>query len=441
MSRTARTLPTTATLLLAALTLAAPVARLRAQIPAPPTDEDFQRGMTEGVAFGKQVGTQKGRAEGKRDGDRDGYAAGLRDAERGVDNPDDPGQPSEPDDPPPPPPEPTEPPPPPPEPTDPPAPAPEEPPMDPSDPGDPTVPPPEPPDPPAPDPGEPTEPDVPAPEEGGLVPLDPEDIEAFALSRYPELVPRAAEGSRLGKARKLLGDPNTQKALRYSAGFAAGFAQGFAAARKEAQGEAYPVAFRRGYARGQADWSRRRTGEDGQVLSPEQQYDKALAEYRRGNFDEAADRFDMVLAGGGDGELAGKAMYGLARCQFRRDAFGKAREMARRLAETLPDSELADDGAFLAALCRERLRTGGFLGFGKKPDYRAAADEFEAFVAGYPDSMHAPEASLRLAHVALRLKQKARAIAALRTLLERWPEHPLAPQARRLLQRLVGAQG
>ena len=37
--------------------------------------------------------------------------------------------------------------------------------------------------------------------------------------------------------------------------------------------------------------------------------------------------------------------------------------------------------------------------------------------------------------------QFARAIAALRTLLERWPEHPLAPQARRLLQRLVGAQG
>jgi TolA-binding protein len=408
-------------------------------------DEDFQRGMTEGLAFGQQVGAKKGRADGKRSGDREGYAAGLRDAENGIDNPGDPGQP--PDDPvppPPPPPPPTEPPlppPPPPEPTEPP-PEPTEPPPEPTEqPPEPTEPSPELPPEPTEPPPEPPEPPPEGPGEMAPLPVDPEEIEAYALSKYPELVPRAASGSRMSKAREILGDPKNQQALRYSAGFAAGFAQGFSAARKEAYKEAYGPAFRRGYARGQADWRRRNIGDDGQPMTPQQQYDKALAEYRRGKFDEAADRFDMVLAGGADGELAGKAMYGLARCQYRSEDYRSSRNTARRLAETLPDSELADDGAFLAALCRERIRTGGFLGFGKKPDRKAAADDFDAFTRTYPDSTHAPEAHLRLAFLAVRLKQKARAVQSLRTLLDRWPEHPLAPRARRLLAKLEGRRG
>lgn len=405
--------------------------------PAPPShvnSPEFQRGFEQGQPYGEKVGTRKGQIEGKKEGDREGYAAGLKDAEHGISNPDDPGMPGGQDPPPPMPPEdPTPPQDPPAEPptADEPAPPagddPAPPIEEPAEPGDEAPPPVAEPA----EPAEPTEPPPPASEEG-----EDFDPEAEALSLYPDLVPRAAANSRLDKARQFLQDPETQKGLEYSAGFAAGFAKGYSQTFGAAREESYQTAFRRGYVRGQADWRRRNTDANGNPLTAEGQYQMALSEFQRGNFQEATDRFDMVLAGGQAGELAAKAMYGKARCLFLLKDYPSARKAAKLLVDSVPESPLADDAAFLSIACLELHKTGGFLGFGKKANRKAAADEFESFSLRYPDSPQAPQALFRLGMLSAALRQKARAIQAYKTLLERFPDHPLAPKARRRLAEL-----
>jgi TolA-binding protein len=238
------------------------------------------------------------------------------------------------------------------------------------------------------------------------------------------------------KARQFLNDPRTQKGMQYSAGFAAGFTAGMAKSYPGAKAEAYKEAFHKGYRRGQADWNRRNTDQDGHRLTPEGQYQRALAEFQRGNFVEAADRFDMVLAGGQAGDLTAKAMYGKARSIFMTKNYPSARKAALLLVSTLPESSLADDAAFLAIACLELHKKGGFLGFGKKPDRKAAANEFESFLLRYPESPQAPQAAFRLGMLTASLKQRQRAIEAYEKLIQQWPEHPLVPKAKRRLARL-----
>lgn len=401
--------------------------------PAPPPEAghpEFQRGFEQGQPYGEKVGRKKGASQGRKEGDREGYAAGLKDAEHGISNPDDPGQPGG-----------GEPPPPPPtvDPVEPPAPEPppaDEPPVEDPPADDPPADEPPAEDPPALEPPSDQDPaELPA-EAAASMDADDFDPEAQALALYPDLVPRAAADSRLDKARQFLQDPQTQKSIEYSAGFAAGFGKGYAKTFDKARKQAYGEAFRKGYARGQADWKRRNTDADGNRLTPEGQYRMALSEFQRGNFQEAADRFDMVLAGGEAGELADKAMYGKARCLFMLKDYPSARKAAHLLVQSLPDSALADDATFLAIACLELHKKGGFLGFGRKADRKGAADEFETFLGRYADSPLAPRAAYRLGMLAASLRQKQRAIDAYQMLLQSWPDHPLAPKARRRLQAL-----
>ncbi len=410
--------------------------------PVPSPGSAFERGQRDGMAFGAEVGAKKAKADGTKAGDRSGYAAGLKDAEHGIDNPGDPGNPPGGGSPPSPPPDEPEPPAPPSPPPNDPAPPPgePEPPAPPDDPAPPTPPPSEPPAAEGTTSGGPGE--APADgEESGTDPLasaDPEgEAEAEALSRFPEFMPSApGDAARSRKFSRLHKSSANLPDREYTAGFAVGFAAGFAQAYAPAKQAAFKAAFARGYRRGQADWKRRNQDENGAPLGPEAQLRRALAEYQRGNFREAADRFDMVLAKGDAGELADDALLGRARSLFRLASYESAAGSLDRLQETMPDSPLAPEALHLAGGCFELWKRGGFLGLGSKPDWAAAGERYRSLWTRFPDSPLAPDAGFRLGLCLEKQRLPGEARTAYQAVIERFPDHPAAAKARKRLAAL-----
>jgi len=381
--------------------------------PAMAASAAFDKGKADGLTFGKRAGSKKGFKDGHSKGYEDGHAKGMSDAEDGMNNP----APQALPDPPPPPAPPVQ---------------------------DPA---PEPalalPAPPAEDPAPAQE-----PTKETITTKGSESPTEEALRLYPNLLPKAPDLE--GTAPELATDPtastqalgglisdeNIVTGTEYSKGFALGYMEGYKLTHSQGYDEGYEKGYAEGYAKGHAKFKELHYDANGNLLTPEQQYKKGRALLLQDKVDDGLVRFDLVLAGGHDGEWADDALYWKAWALYNTRQFSRAIKTCTDLAKTCPDSELSDDGLYCKGQCFEYLTTGGLLGIGSKKHYEDAAECFYNLVAMYPESNIVPFAYFRLGFNYERLKDKKAAIEAYTVVATQYQHSEMAFRAIRRLQRL-----
>lgn len=339
----------------------------------------YDKGLEDGRKFGQEAGQAKGLADGKAAGDAAGFARGMEDERT--------GQP------------------------------------------DPGTPPPAPPTPPT----SATAASITAAAAGDADSAD--RLGQTALARYPDLMPRASETATTAAAVPAA-DESTQYGIDYSKGFAVGLATGFAEtyplARIQASQEAYPV----GYARGRAEYRRLYRREDGTVIGPADQVQLARQAILLGHYQEAIERLDIAIAAEGAAPVLAEALYYKAKAYF---DWAKPREALKVLGKLLTgfaDSGYGDDGYFLAGASYEKSPASGLGGLFGQRCWAQARDSYWTLTVKYPQTTLMPDALLRLGYTCEKTSKKDAAIKAYRTLIERFPDNPLAEQARARLKRL-----
>jgi tetratricopeptide (TPR) repeat protein len=337
----------------------------------------YDKGLEDGRKFGQEAGQAKGQADGKNAGDAAGFARGMEDERT--------GQP------------------------------------------DPGTPPPAPPTPSATDL---------AASLTGAAASDADSADRLgqaALTRYPDLMPRASETATTAAGAP---DQSTQYGLDYSKGFAVGLATGFAETYPLARVQAYQEAYPAGYARGRAEYRRLYRREDGTVIGPQAQVQLARQAILLGHYQEAIERLDIAIAAEGAAPVLAEALYYKARAYF---DWSKPREALKVLGKLLTgfaDSGYGDDGYFLAGASYEKTPASGLGGLFGQRCWAQARDSYWTLTVKYPQTSLMPDALLRLGYTCEQTSRKAAAIKAYKTLIERFPDNPLAEQARVRLKRL-----
>jgi outer membrane protein assembly factor BamD len=124
-------------------------------------------------------------------------------------------------------------------------------------------------------------------------------------------------------------------------------------------------------------------------------YRVAMAEYRRGKFDNAVEAFERLTADlSARDSLLPSAYYYLGRAHDRRDQHLLAAQAFTRLAETFPDDSLADDALFGAARSYQRLWRKPAL---DPANGQQAIATYRTLLSSYPDSPLAAGATQRIA--------------------------------------------
>jgi TolA-binding protein len=141
--------------------------------------------------------------------------------------------------------------------------------------------------------------------------------------------------------------------------------------------------------------------------------------YDRGQYDEAGKHLDRLIREFADSPHVPLARFQRARVRFEQGRFDEARAEFEPLAAA---DTFADEAAFWAAKCD--LRVG---------DPAAAAKRLTDALACFPKSALLPEMTYDRAVALLRVNDLDAATAGLQEFRSRHPEHPLAPEALRLL--------
>lgn len=332
----------------------------------------YDKGLADGVKFGREAGTQKGLADGRKAGEAAGFAKGMED-ERTQQPP--PGG-SEPEEPP------------------------------------------------------TTAASVTAFADGEMA----DRLGQTALNRFPDLLPRASELPTTGAAPAA--DPGTEFGIDYSKGFAIGLATGLAETYPAARVQGYQEAYPEGYTRGRAEYKRLYRREDGTVIGPQAQYELGRQALLLNRHQEAIERFDIAIAAEGAGEVVPKALYYKAKSYYDWAKPGDALKTLAKLLAEYPDDAIADDGMFLTGAACEKSPAAGLSGLFGKKRYPEARNAYKQLVTRFPASPILADAYFRLGYSSEKVGDKPAAREAYRTVVERFPESPLAAQARERLKRL-----
>ncbi len=259
-----------------------------------------------------------------------------------------------------------------------------------------------------------------------------------ALAEYPDLQPKGSDLS--GVAHMMSGDASTQYGSDYSKGFAVGLAIGFGQTYRQAQTDAYKAAFAEAYEKGRAEYRRLHRREDGSVIEPQGQYELGRQAMLLNRYDEAIRRFDIAIAAEGAGDVIPKAIYYKGKAYYQMGKPKTCLEFMLKLLSTYPTSEMADDGYFLVGVAYEKTPSGGLGGFFGGRKYKEARTSYRTLIVRYPDSPILGDAYFRQGYTSQKLKDKAGAIEAYSKLLEKFPDHKFADEARRRLERLRPAE-
>lgn len=132
------------------------------------------------------------------------------------------------------------------------------------------------------------------------------------------------------------------------------------------------------------------------------QYDEAMAQYERGNYDKAMASFEQLLAQSLAGNLAGDAQYMLGQCYVQLERHDDAIFAFYTAAYKYPQGNRADDA--LMALAGDLHRQGYIP---------QAVDAYEQLVKEYPQSEHTAYAQTRIGwlHGGVGNTEKAKAAA------------------------------
>jgi TolA-binding protein len=159
----------------------------------------------------------------------------------------------------------------------------------------------------------------------------------------------------------------------------------------------------------------------------EQSYELSMAKsaYGSGNIDQAKQSFEAVVSKF-SGTAAGEANYFLGRIAFDQGDFAGAGTRFETYLKDYSVDRYMDASAW-AGLAAVREAQGSSA---------EAAQTYERIAKDYMDLPYAPQALADAGRLYLKLNQKDKAIAALKTLREKYPDSALAVQAKKDLDNL-----